>query len=199
MSKALTWGLGTVWLALILSGTFVLMVYANTPGKLSAPPKNWPSSSPLLPSRERSTVLMFVHPQCPCSSASVGELAVLMAHCQGRVDAHVFFLRPSGATTQWVQTSLWQDAKRIPGVTVHYDDNGQEARRFGASTSGDTLLYDPAGHLLFHGGITSARGHSGDNAGRDAVEALLFDKPTSQTSAPVFGCSIFECPAATAH
>ena len=53
------------------------------------------------------------------------------------------------------------------------DDDGAEARRFGAETSGQTLLYDEHGALLFSGGITGARGHAGDNAGRASLVALL--------------------------
>ena len=49
------------------------------------------------------------------------------------------------------------------------DDDGAEARRFGAETSGQTLLYDARGALAFSGGITGARGHAGDNAGRASL------------------------------
>ena len=38
-------------------------------------------------------------------------------------------------------------------------------QRFGAETSGQTLLYDRDGRLLFSGGTTGSRGHDGDNAG----------------------------------
>jgi hypothetical protein len=79
-------------------------------------------------------------------------------------------------------------------VTVQRDDAGREARLFGAETSGDTRLYSATGELMFHGGITIARGHSGDNPGRDALEALLFGKPAGATKTRVFGCSLFECP-----
>jgi hypothetical protein len=64
------------------------------------------------------------------------------------------------------------------------------ARRFGASTSGQTLLYNMAGRLVFNGGITIARGHSGSNDGRDAVVALLSGLVPMHTITPVFGCSL---------
>jgi hypothetical protein len=70
------------------------------------------------------------------------------------------------------------------------DPDGAETRRFGAATSGETLLYSPAGKLLFRGGITASRGHSGDNYGRDAIVALV-NKPSRRFSnTPVFGCSL---------
>jgi hypothetical protein len=139
------------------------------------------------------TLVMFLHPHCPCSRASIGELAVLMAHCQGRVVVHLLFLQPAEIDSNWVLTDTWKSAGQIPGVTVHRDDAGREARLFGAETSGETGLYDAKGRLIFHGGITISRGHSGDNAGRDTLEALLMGYPTQPADTPVFGCSLFEC------
>jgi hypothetical protein len=193
--EALTWGVGAVWLGIVLTGTFLMVAYANTPGETGAAPVHWPETSGLTHNPERPTLVMFIHPHCPCSRASVGELALLMAHCQGRVEAHVFFVRPAGMTTEWVQTDTWREASRIPGVTVYCDDGEREARRFGAETSGVTELFDAQGRLLFHGGITAARGHSGDNDGRDAVQALIFNELAAQTNTPVFGCSLFNCEA----
>jgi len=45
--------------------------------------------------------------------------------------------------------------------------------RFGAETSGHTLLFDSGGRLLLSGGITDSRGHAGDNAGENAIVALI--------------------------
>jgi hypothetical protein len=85
---------------------------------------------------------------------------------------------------------LWRQAAAIPGVTVHSDDGGVETRRFHAETSGYTVLYDPRGNLLFQGGITSSRGHEGDNAGRTALESLVQGKVFSQVRTSVYGCSL---------
>ena len=73
----------------------------------------------------------------------------------------------------------------------YVDDEGIEARRFGVSTSGQTLLYDKAGALLFSGGITGARAHQGDNDGRRSIVALLNRKTPGRTATNVFGCSLF--------
>jgi hypothetical protein len=70
------------------------------------------------------------------------------------------------------------------------DDDGHEAARFGTVTSGQTLLYDTHGHLIFSGGITGARGHAGDNAGRSTLVDLLNRKLTSTTGTNVYGCSL---------
>lgn len=114
-----------------------------------------------------------------------------MAQAQGRVIAYVLFLKPAGSSPDWEKTDLWQSAARIPGVTVVADANGIEARHFHAETSGQTALYDIDGHLLFNGGITSARGHSGDNAGRSAIVSLLNTGEADRTETAVFGCPLY--------
>jgi hypothetical protein len=75
-------------------------------------------------------------------------------------------------------------------VSVAADDEGREHARFGVETSGHVLLYDAAGKLMFSGGITPSRGHSGDNTGRDAVVRLLRHGGVERTKTPVFGCSL---------
>jgi hypothetical protein len=118
------------------------------------------------------------------------ELGVLMTHCRGRVAGHVLFLQPHSAPEAWVQTDLWDSARRIPGVDVRIDSAGAEQRHFAAQVSGEVFLYQPTGELAFHGGITAGRGHAGDNAGRAALESLLQLQRTTANSTPVFGCDL---------
>ena len=89
-----------------------------------------------------------------------------------------------------MHTDLWRRAAAIKGVTVVQDSEGVEAERFHAATSGYTLLYGSDGRLLFSGGITGARGHAGDNAGRSAIAALLTAEGAPTGTTPVFGCSL---------
>jgi hypothetical protein len=78
----------------------------------------------------------------------------------------------------------------MPGVNVHEDVDGATARLFGAETSGFVVLYDPRGKLLFKGGITSSRGHAGDNLGEDTIASLLAGQIARSTRTPVYGCSL---------
>jgi hypothetical protein len=113
-----------------------------------------------------------------------------MARETEKLDAYVFFYLPAHESSAWVKTDLWNSARSIPGVRVIEDPGGAFALRFGAFTSGQTLLYNPAGRLVFHGGITAARGHSGDNNGRHAILALLQGGTPERSVTPVFGCSL---------
>ncbi len=113
-----------------------------------------------------------------------------MADCRGLVRAQVLFFQPEEMSDDWVKTDLWHVAAAIPGVNVHADPRGAEARLFHSVTSGQAVLYDAGGSLLFQGGITLARGHAGDNPGRSAIEALLKQSNVHAVGTPVFGCAL---------
>jgi len=192
MKKSILLLLTSVWLAAVSLGTGVLIVYEYTPGLATNIPSNWPSQSKISHATDRPTLIMFAHPDCPCSRASIGELAVLMTHCQNQVKAHVVFLQPKGYGKDWLHTDLWQSAEAIPGVLVQADEEGNEARHFEATTSGQVVLYDALGKLLFSGGITSSRGHYGDNAGLSAIMKILHHESAETVKTPVFGCSLLD-------
>ena len=59
------------------------------------------------------------------------------------------------------------------------DKEGSDAAALGATTSGQVMVYAVGGKLLFGGGITDGRGHEGDNAGSEAVLALLREEKPS--------------------
>jgi hypothetical protein len=190
LRRATLLAVSILWLLAAVHGMAILADYENTPGAPGDPPTRWPASTRITRVPGLATLVMAVHPHCPCSRASIGELNAIMARAQGRVRAHLLFVRPPGVTEGWEQTDLWRTAAAIPGVALVRDDDGVEAERFHASTSGHVALYDQRGRLVFSGGITASRGHHGDNAGKSAVIALLTDGNASQSHTPVFGCSL---------
>ena len=187
---AAIWALAALWCLVVATGMGWLWKYAATPGQATDPPPQWPSSSAVPRTAGKATLVMLVHPLCSCSAASLGELELLMARVHDRTTAHVLFVRPHAAPDGWDATSLWQRAARIPGVTVSWDDAAAEAHAFGAMTSGHTVVYDAMGRLLFHGGITGARGHMGDNLGRARIAALLTRGDADRHDSSVYGCSL---------
>jgi hypothetical protein len=54
------------------------------------------------------------------------------------------------------------------------------------------MLYGIDGRLLFAGGITSSRGHQGDNAGLDRVLSLVRGGKAERSESSVFGCGLFD-------
>jgi hypothetical protein len=186
----------TIWLAIVGAGLLKLSAYAYTPGPPARAGATWPSAAPFARDRARPTIVVFVHPYCSCSTATVGELAKLMAHEQGRVAVHVLVYQPRAERAAWSHTDLWRSAAAIPGVTVSSDVDGMTAQAFGALVSGQALLYGADGTLVFSGGITIARGHAGDSAGRIGIQSWLASSSVTKAPAlavtPVFGCNIRE-------
>jgi len=181
---------GSLWLLAVGTGFALVLNYQNTGGRAGTAPEHWPSGTQIMLDSKQYTLVMFAHPRCPCTRASLEELNRLLAQSRGRVAAQVVFFKPVTNSNDWQQTDLWRSATAIPGVAVHEDLNGAQARLFGAETSGYVLLYDTNGQLLFRGGITGSRGHAGENAGEDAVASILAGNAVSLTQTPVYGCSL---------
>lgn len=183
--------LGVCWLAAVGAGLWVVRAYDNAPGVAANAPIRWPAGTQLVPAATGPTLVMLAHPMCPCTRASLDELAEALARSKTSARTYILFIRPAGFAEGWERSELWQKAARIPGVTPIRDDAGVEAARFGTSTSGQTLLYGADGTLLFSGGITGSRGHAGDNDGRASLVALLTRAGRAQTHTNVFGCPLF--------
>jgi len=178
------------WLTVIIIGFAAVLRYETTPGIKSQPPTIWPNCTTIKREPNSSTLILAVHPHCPCTRATLSELSEIMSHTQNRLRAYVLFLSPSDFAPGWEKTDLWYSAKSIPQTTVISDINGAESARFNCATSGQALVYDAKGTLRFNGGITSARGHQGDNAGRDAIVALARSGSADREQTLVFGCAL---------
>lgn len=183
--------LSLLWLLIVAAGLRQVWRYDHWPGKAAAAPLQWPTNALVNHAPGGATLVMVVHPQCPCSRASLAELALLMARSQGQMRGTVVFERYAGVSEHWVHSDLWRQAAAIPGVKVVGDFQGTLSQRFGAQTSGQTYLYNGQGRLLFSGGLTGARGHEGDNDGLDATLAILRGHTPIQRRTPVYGCPLF--------
>jgi hypothetical protein len=178
------------WIFTVGGGFFALLRYSNTEGKPASAPHSWPKDTSIVRAHDRYSLLVFAHPQCPCTAASIEELAHIVATAHGQVDTYVLFYAPELKSEEWVHGTLWQNASIIPGITAIDDREGVEARRFEVATSGQALLYDREGLLQFSGGITASRGHEGGNDGRDAIVSLALNGYARRVTTPVFGCSL---------
>jgi len=180
-----------VWIAAVCLGMGRLWSSDQTAGAPGRPPETWPQQSQIALDPAKFTLLILAHPKCPCTRATVEELSKLMANCKGRLNAYVLFAIPEGVSDDWYKSDLWSSAALIPGVKTIADRDATEATRFRAYTSGQVVLYNPQGQLAFHGGITQARGHIGDNAGRSAIESIVNTGNVETDQTVVFGCPLF--------
>ena len=180
-----------LWLSVIGFGTFYLYSYETTPGTDTAThPAVFPFQSHIERDSQRPTLIVFAHPHCPCTRATIQELSKLMTEAQGRLSARVLFIKPVDFSNDWVETDSWKNASAIPGVEVRLDDEGREADLFNAQTSGITLLYDANGTLRFQGGITASRGHEGDNRGRASIIDFVTKDEAKSADTFVYGCPL---------
>src|SRR5437899_2755237 len=125
-----------IWLLAVAGGIGVLLRYENTPGQINTTPRQWPEESRIQRPKDGPILLMFAHPECPCTRASIDELNRLLARCRGQLVVEALFFQPASLPQDHVRGSLWQRAEALPGISVRSDPDGLEARRFGAETSG---------------------------------------------------------------
>jgi hypothetical protein len=183
------------WVIAIGYGFHSLLAYKGRPGSTGKIPEVWPRNTLITRSTDKPHLVMFAHPRCPCTRASLGELELLVARAKDKAAVTVVFYQPEGAAEDWLETDSIRLARSIYGVQIAIDREGQLATRFGVETSGHTLLYASNGQLLFSGGITGSRGHLGDNEGFDSVlKSVRNDSTTSSphASSKVFGCGLFD-------
>lgn len=193
------WGLTlliAVWVGLVGATCWAMFAYEfeRESGGSGRMVTRWPAGSQIAKVPGRPTLLMFLHPQCPCSRASMAELdRIWVLHDeQSKLSPHLVVVAtvPPDEPSDWLSTWTMQRAKEMPGATVYVDRDGREAQRFGATTSGTVMWFDADGRCRYAGGITASRGHEGGNIGRDSVEQLLRGENPSETRMPALGCRL---------
>jgi hypothetical protein len=182
--------LAVFWVAGVLAGLYKVTAYSIASPAVLEQPSRWPKDTTVPLAADRPTMLLSLHPRCACSRATVAELGRLLAELPSPVQVQILLYTPDTVSESWTESDLTSQARAMPSVVIRRDVKGLEAKRFGMSFSGHTALYAPDGRRLFRGGITRARGHEGDNAGRAAILSLVSQGYAATTATPVFGCSI---------
>lgn len=180
-----------LWLGALAFGFYQLSQYEYSSARALKATASWPTKSSLALSSEESTLLVFLHPHCPCSQATLSELERQQRYWPKSLQLTFVFIQPPNKGQEWVQGALWERAGRFPRSQRRIDINGREAFLFGASNSGEAHLFDRHGQSLFVGGVTSSRGHEGESVpGRDLL-ARIENKIVTPCEHPVFGCDLF--------
>ena len=180
----------SVWILMLLGGISLLTWYSNKAGATGNPPESLSATVPVTDRTKPYQLLMFVHPRCSCTHASIRELKRLLTHCSESVSCTFFSFLPSGETEEWAQSGILKSINDLPDVKVLDDINGEWATAFGVRTSGHILLYDSEQKLRFSGGITISRGHEGTSRANSILAGLITDRVQSSHSYPTFGCPI---------
>ena len=177
-----------LWACATAMGMGFMMRWQASPNECVVAAERIPPIESIVREEGKSTMVMFLHPMCPCSQASLSELERLMARTP---DFTINIVALSYG--RWNDTPLLRRAKQINDLHIVPDPSGAIAKQFDARISGEVFFYDPNGKTTFHGGITSSRGHEGDNPGSAAIFALLHQQNRIQppSGGPVYGCPLF--------
>ncbi|MFI4916870.1 MAG: hypothetical protein ACIAS6_10245 [Phycisphaerales bacterium JB060] len=189
-SSRWVWIVLPLWAVTCLVAFGALWRYGNTPGDPGGMLEGWTVPASLEVATDRPTLLVFAHPKCPCTRATMAAIERLQRDVLGGFETRVVFFEPQDAGPDWRRTELWQRAERLRDVRVLPDPGGRLVSRAGAVVSGTVALLDVDGRLLFWGGLTSSRGHEGDSVGSLAVRAILRGEDARTDRTPVYGCVI---------
>lgn len=80
-----------VWGVLVAGGFYGLLRHATQPGLAAAAGGSWPAQAAVEPAAGKLTVVMAVHPGCPCSEASMANLGEVLARHPGAAVCYVLF------------------------------------------------------------------------------------------------------------
>ncbi len=185
-----------LWLGLVVAGFASLQHYAAQAGLLREPDASAVTWLQQHRRPGRPLLVMAVHARCPCTDASLSELADFLARARGGCDALLLRYVPAASSpSDW---PAGDDRRELGGRTVPImaDPDGKIAAQLGAFTSGSIVFLDAAGEVRFHGGLTLARGHRGRSPAQDALLALLEQRNDGHflTTAPVYGCALGAVP-----
>ncbi|MBC7973923.1 MAG: RedB protein, partial [Myxococcales bacterium] len=125
--------LAVLWLSLVGVGAAHCYRFETSAGTAAPAPVTWPLETMLTRSQASPTLVMFAHPECACTAASLAELADLLAESAVTVRPRVMVVFTGGQDPR--ASANWQRAGTIIGALRLRDDSG-DARRFGARTSG---------------------------------------------------------------
>lgn len=181
-----------IWAAGVIAGLAGLGLYSAIPADAGTAPLTWPLAAHESQKPSKRTLVMFLHPHCPCSHASLSELTEITDRTHGMLEVHVYVVLPPGVSPDWASGEMALLAAKNPRARIIVDLDGVTTGRFQAAASGETFVYGHDGRLEFHGGITGARGHTGENAGRNAIVQLVHTGIAPVAGTEVFGCSLLD-------
>lgn len=179
------------WILLLAVGFGALSWYKLRPGPVGEPAVFWPQNISYDFDQSTYNLVLFAHPKCGCTYASLVELEKILSETKGKMKVKIFFFRPKKESHSWIEGESLSLATKLPQTEIIEDPDAEMAKRFGAMTSGQVMMYGKDGHLTYAGGITESRGHVGDNMGSRSIASVIETGTPKIQRAPVFGCQLF--------
>jgi hypothetical protein len=120
------------WVIAVGFGIRALYAYSTEPGSQATAPALWPEESKLAAPSGRPSIVMFVHPECPCTRASLAELQEIANHVGDRasisissddLEAARFGAKTSGHVVVYDAFGIRRYSGGITGSRGHVGDN----------------------------------------------------------------------------
>ena len=169
--------------------------YTFTAGSSPTTPAKLPVLSGIPRTTGQKQLVMFVHPHCQCTKASLTELSRALNDIQkqGVQCPQVTFVirQPELADERWESSPIITQCTSFETAQLLHDPGGRQARIFGVMNSGTCCLFNETGDLQFLGGITISRGHQGLNPGSVMLKDSILHGSIVSNPVPVFGCALF--------
>src|SRR5438552_1238510 len=105
------------WLVAVFVCVYLLALHELTPGRVGKV-GGWPGSHLVALGHGTKTLLVFIHPGCPCTEATMTELRRILDENGNLVRASVLAFRPSAAASNWERTDLYERLVRFPDVKL---------------------------------------------------------------------------------
>lgn len=188
--RALAGAAIAAWLAAIATAMAALADYMHTPAPQAAPADAWPDTLEPLDAGVH-TLVLAVHPRCPCTVATVRQLEKLRDTPEHplRIRAYAFEPARPDQPRDWRDTDVTRILERH-GARVIPDPEGNAATTLRLTTSGHAVLFDPNANAVFQGGLTHARGVAGPSAAVVNINRVLAGQPHPLNTTHVYGCPI---------
>jgi hypothetical protein len=182
--------LAGAWIGIAIVGWAALLSHTYQPARTADAVESWPESKLSMPSTADYRIVIFAHPYCPCTRATLNKLDESLTRLPGNTAVCVIFATVGLDLKKVADSPTVSFARQLKGVDVRMDDSGDEVRRFRATVSGEVFAFDRQGQRIFHGGITAGRGHHGDSVGQQQLERLVCGLSHEVCEAPIFGCKL---------
>lgn len=154
----------------------VAMRYETTAGAAGSPQR--------LVSHGRE-VVMVVHPECPCTGASVRALRKLLESASVPVKARLRIVAYGSSRGDIAKEKY---AMALPNAEAAWISAEEAKTKYGALTSGHVVAF-LNGNPVFHGGLTSGRGVESVSESQLRLRDFLAGKAVDAVR-PVFGCAL---------
>ncbi len=176
------------WAVIIALGMLQFYRYETREGAKEVSNKSWPEGTSLSYSKSKFSWVMGIHPKCPCSLATVGNLERLFRYIEEPF--HITALVRQDPLSDESKSKVVRRLSKLPQVSIFFDERGETAAKFGMLTSGDSRIYNRSGELIFAGGITINRSHEGWSPGASLILEQMSKGSKKSVELPVFGCNI---------